>query len=171
MVTSAMLPLLRAGQGRVVNVSAPTARVPGPFYGPISASKAAVQALSDVQRLELERWGIRVVIVEPGTLETQIFAKAAAAAQKSMAAQPAERVALYQQQIDTVGAALAKIKPSSPSIAANAIVTALTARKPKPRYTVGPDVRLIGIVSRLPLNTRDRMMRSVTGLAKLKQAG
>lgn len=170
MLTRAMLPLLRAGHGRVVNLSAPTARVPGPFFGPISASKAAVQAISDALRLELEPWGIRVVIIEPGTLETQIFAKAATAAKKSMAAQPADQVLLYQQQIDTVAAALAKIKASPPSIAADAIVTALTARKPKPRYTVGPDVRLIGLISRLPLRTRDRMMRSVTGLAKLKLA-
>src|SRR5882757_710437 len=47
LVAQAFLPLLRRGHGRLVNITASTARVPGLFYGPISASKAALQALSD----------------------------------------------------------------------------------------------------------------------------
>jgi NAD(P)-dependent dehydrogenase (short-subunit alcohol dehydrogenase family) len=74
MVTRAALPLLRAGKGRVVNLSAPTARVPGPLFGPISSSKAAVQAMSDALRLEVESWCIRVVMSRPGwSLEKTIM--------------------------------------------------------------------------------------------------
>lgn len=168
-VTRAFLPLLRAGHGRLVNVTATTARVAGPFFGPISASKAAVQSVSDAMRLELAHWGMPVVVVEPGLMDTQIFAKAAADAAKATASLAPERIALYQSRVDIVTAALAKSKPSSPTLVADAVVKALTAAKPKLRYTVGPDTRLLGLLSRLPLGTRDRLLAQVTGLSKVPQ--
>jgi len=85
-VTQAFLPLLRAGHGRLVNITAASARVAGPFFGPVSASKAALQSLSDAQRLELAHWGLPVVVIEPGLLDTAIFDKSAAATAKSLAA-------------------------------------------------------------------------------------
>jgi NAD(P)-dependent dehydrogenase (short-subunit alcohol dehydrogenase family) len=169
-VTQAFLPLLRAGGGRLVNVTAATARVAGPFFGPISASKAALQSLSDAQRLELAHWVLPVVVIEPGFLDTGIFAKSAAATAKATAAlSPAEQ-ALYAAQVHAVETALAKSKPASPAIVADAVVKALTARKPKPRYTVGPDTRLLGLLARLPLRTRDRLLAGVMGLNKVPTA-
>jgi NAD(P)-dependent dehydrogenase (short-subunit alcohol dehydrogenase family) len=166
-VTRAFLPLLRAGRGRLVNVTAATARVAGPFFGPISASKAAVQSLSDAQRLELAHWGMPVIVVEPGLMDTPIFAKAAADAAKATASLAPERSALYRSQVDAATAAMAKAKPASPTLVADAVVKALTAAKPKPRYTVGPDTRLLGLLARLPLRTRDRLLAQVMGLNKV----
>jgi NAD(P)-dependent dehydrogenase (short-subunit alcohol dehydrogenase family) len=169
-VTQAFLPLLRAGHGRVVNITAATARVAGPFFGPISASKAALQSLSDAQRLELAHWGLPVVVIEPGLIDTTIFSKAAAATAKAKAALSPAQLALYEAQVDAVDAAFAKSKPAAPEIVADAVVKALTARKPKPRYTVGPDTRLLGLLARLPLRTRDRLLAGVTGLNKIPAA-
>jgi NAD(P)-dependent dehydrogenase (short-subunit alcohol dehydrogenase family) len=169
-VTQAFLPLLRAGHGRLVNVTAATARVAGPFFGPISASKAALQSLSDAQRLELAHWGLPVVVIEPGLLDTPIFDKAAAATAKAVAALTPAQKALYEAQLQAVGAAMAKAKPASPAIVADTVVKALTARKPKPRYTVGPDTRLLGLLARLPLRTRDRLLAGVMGLNKVPAA-
>lgn len=169
-VTKAFLPLLRRGRGRLINVTASTARIPGPFFGPISASKAALQALSDALRLELAYWDIPVVVLEPGALETQIFAKAAAAQQKAEAALSQDRIDLYAEQLRAVGAAMAKMKLSPPSILADAMVKALTVKKPRPRYKVGPDTRLVGVISRLPLSTRDGMIAGVMGIRKLHAA-
>ena len=169
-VTQAFLPLLRAGRGRLVNITAATARVAGPFFGPISASKAALQSLSDAQRLELAHWGLPVVVVEPGFVDTAIFAKAARATAKATAAlTPAER-ALYEAQLQAVDGALAKSKAASPAIVADAVIRALTSRKPKPRYTVGPDTRMLGLLARLPLRTRDRLLAGVLGLNKIPAA-
>jgi len=169
-VTQAFLPLLRAGRGRLVNITAATARVAGPFFGPISASKAALQSLSDAQRLELAHWGLPVVVVEPGFVDTAIFAKAAQATAKATAAlTPAER-ALYEAQIQAVNGALAKSKAAPPTIVADAVIRALTARKPKPRYTVGSDTRMLGLLARLPLRTRDRLLAGVMGLNKVPAA-
>lgn len=169
-VTQAFLPLLRAGRGRVVNVTATTARVAGPFFGPISASKAALQSLSDAQRLELAHWGMPVVVIELGMIDTPIFAKAAAATAKTAEAQTPQQAALYRAQLEAVDAAMAKAKAASPGIVADAVVKALTAGRPKPRYTVGPDTRMLGLLARLPLRTRDRLLARVMGLAKVPLA-
>jgi NAD(P)-dependent dehydrogenase (short-subunit alcohol dehydrogenase family) len=169
-VTNAFLPLLRAGRGRLVNVTAPTARLPAPFLGALSASKMSLQGLSDAWRVELAHWGIRVVIVEPGAMQTEIFATAAAAAEKAVAAQPAARPALSGPQLEALGAATAKMKLHSPDYLADAVVRALTERNPAARYTVGPDTRLLGLLSRMPLRTRDRLVLRVLGLAKVPPA-
>jgi NAD(P)-dependent dehydrogenase (short-subunit alcohol dehydrogenase family) len=169
-VTRAFLPLLRAGRGRLVNITAPTARLPAPFLGALSASKMSLQGLSDVWRAELAHWGIRVVIVEPGAMRTEIFTTAAESADKMLAAQPAGQTALYRAQLDALGAAAAKMKLHSPDQLADAVVRALTAQRPRARYTVGPDTRLLGLLARLPLRTRDRLVLQVLGLAKIPPA-
>ena len=169
-VTRAFLPLLRAGRGRLVNVTAPTARLPVPFLGALSASKMSLQGLSDAWRVELAHWGIKVVIVEPGAMETEIFATAAAASEKVLAEQPAEQTALYRAQLEALGAATAKMKLHSVDQLANGVVRALTERRPAARYTVGPDTRLLGLLARLPLRTRDRLVLRVLGLAKVPPA-
>ena len=163
-LTQVFLPLLRAGHGRVVNVTAPTARLAAPYLGALSASKAALQALSDAWRVELEPFGIRVVIVEPGSMATDIFATAAAAAEKALAEVPETTIALYAERNAAVAAAGAKMKQHSPDHLADGVVKALTAADPRPRYTVGPDTRLVGLVARLPLRTRDRLVRRLFGL-------
>lgn len=168
LVTQAFVPLLRRGHGRLINITASTARVPGPFFGPISASKAALQALSDALRLELAHWNIPVVVLEPGALATEIFSKAEAAQQKSNASLSRSQIDLYSKQLTAVGTAMSKMKPSSPDILAEAIVKVLAAKKPKARYTVGPDTRLVGLLSRLPLSTRDKMLSGVMGLNKIQ---
>jgi NAD(P)-dependent dehydrogenase (short-subunit alcohol dehydrogenase family) len=170
LVAQAFLPLLRVGGGRLVNVSASSARVAVPFFGPISASKAALSSMSDALRVELAAWGIPVVSIEPGAAQTSIFAKAAAAAAKATATEPAERVALYEEQLRLVEAASQRMRFSPPSEVADVIVRALTARQPKPRYVTGSDALMIGLLARLPLRTRDRLLTRAFGLNKLRAA-
>jgi NAD(P)-dependent dehydrogenase (short-subunit alcohol dehydrogenase family) len=170
LVAQTFLPFLRRGRGRLINVTAASARLPGPFFGPISASKAALAALSDAWRVELAHWGIPVVVIEPGAFETEIFAKAATAAQKAAAALPSQQLALYRPQQEAVDAAMGAMKLSPPSMLADSIVRAVTTSRPKPRYTVGPDVRLLGLASRLPLRLRDSLVRRLTGLHKVPPA-
>ncbi|WP_328472339.1 SDR family NAD(P)-dependent oxidoreductase [Streptomyces sp. NBC_00448] len=170
LVTQAFVPFLRPAKGTLVNITAGTARAAGPFYGPISASKAAVASLSDAMRLELAHWGISVVVVEPGAMDTAIFAKAGEVAEKANASLPPDQLALYQAQQGAVLAGMAGLKLSSPALVADVIAKVMTTGKPKPRYTVGPDLRLLGLLSRLPLRTRDRLIKSVTGLGKVPAA-
>ncbi|GAA5053526.1 NAD(P)-dependent dehydrogenase (short-subunit alcohol dehydrogenase family) [Thermocatellispora tengchongensis] len=163
-VTQAFLPLIRAGQGRIVNVSAPTARMPLPFLAALSGSKAALDAISTALRLELSSWRIPVVVVEPGTTDTAIFAKAGDASRGSLAVAPPHLVELYRAHIEAVEKTTANQKPGPVDPVARAIVTAVEASSPKRRYVVG-DARAIGLVTRLPAGLRDRLVMRTFGLA------
>lgn len=73
-VTRAMLPVLRRSRGLVVNIGSVSGVLVTPFAGAYCASKAAVHALSDALRMELAPFGIRVMEVQPGAIDTS-FAK------------------------------------------------------------------------------------------------
>jgi len=73
-VTRAVFPLLRRNKGLVVNIGSVSGVLTTPFGGAYCASKAAVSSLSDALRMELAPFGIRVLEVQPGAIDTQ-FAK------------------------------------------------------------------------------------------------
>jgi len=163
-VIQAFLPLVRAGKGRVVNVSAPTARVPIPFMAPIGASKAALASFSDSLRGELGKWGIPVIVIEPGGTDTAIFHKADAATQAALGATDPEKVALYSDQLAAFAEAAAKNKLGPVDAVAKAIADAVTTRKPKRRYMAGSGVAIFGVLAHLPAGVRERLIKTVFGL-------
>jgi NAD(P)-dependent dehydrogenase (short-subunit alcohol dehydrogenase family) len=165
-VTRAFLPLLRKARGRVVNISAASARVAFPFLGPLSASKAALESLSDAARIELAPWGIRVVVVEPGALETEIFTKAAGAARAALHGADPHRLALYRSQLDALDAATARQRLGSVAKAAQVVVRAVDAARPRRRYYTGADVRGVGLLAGLPAGVRERAVAGALGLPR-----
>ncbi|MBX7126389.1 MAG: SDR family oxidoreductase [Cyclobacteriaceae bacterium] len=79
--TKAFLPLLKAGKkgepaGRILNISSVSGKLVAPFMGPYSGTKFAVEAFSHAMRREFDRFGIKVVIIGPGPIETPIWNKA-----------------------------------------------------------------------------------------------
>ena len=78
-VTQAVLPLLRAGGGRIVSIGSVGSWVTLPFGGALCASKHALRSLSDALRMELRPWGLPVVLVEPGTVRSPAIDKLEAA--------------------------------------------------------------------------------------------
>ena len=163
----AFLPLLRAGNGRLINVSAPTARVPVPFMGPVGASKAALESLSAALRGELAAWKIPIVLIEPGGTDTQIFAKAAAATETALAAGDPARVALYQPHLEAFAKAAARQSLGPIEPIANALVTAIEAQRPKRRYAAGKGVRLFAALAHAPIALRERLVASAFGLNRV----
>ena len=77
-VTQALFPALRRSKGLVVNIGSVSGVLVTPFAGAYCASKAAVHALSDALRMELAPFGVRVMEVQPGAIDTS-FAKNAGA--------------------------------------------------------------------------------------------
>ncbi|MBT2372148.1 SDR family oxidoreductase [Pseudomonas fluorescens] len=77
-VTQAFFPTLRRSKGLVVNIGSVSGVLVTPFAGAYCASKAAVHALSDALRMELAPFGVRVMEVQPGAIDTS-FAKNAGA--------------------------------------------------------------------------------------------
>lgn len=162
-VTQAFLPLLRAGHGRVVNVSAPTGRVAMPFLGALSASKAALEAYTAALRLELAAWNMPVVVVEPGTTETDIFAKADTAAKAALRETDPRRTALYRDHLACLDKSMTAMKPRPVQPVADAIAAAVTDRKPQRRYSVA-DARMISVLLKLPTGLRERLVMGSLGL-------
>jgi NAD(P)-dependent dehydrogenase (short-subunit alcohol dehydrogenase family) len=70
-----VLPTMRArGDGRIVNVSSVAGRVSAPLVGWYCASKHALEALSDAMRIEVAPFGVKVILIEPGGMDTAIWA-------------------------------------------------------------------------------------------------
>lgn len=156
-VTQALLPLLRAGQGRVVNISSISGLIAMPFVWPYSGSKFALEAFSDALRLELWPWQIPVAVVEPGAIDTPIWNKASALAAGLLNDLPAEGRRLYGR---AMGPMQNRFAPHgiAPQEAAQVIGEALTARRPKTRYLVGRDAGFVALFRRLPDGLRDRII-------------
>jgi NAD(P)-dependent dehydrogenase (short-subunit alcohol dehydrogenase family) len=160
-VTQAFLGLIRAGRGRIVNVSSIGGRIALPFAGPYAASKFGMEAISDSLRRELRPWGIEVSVIEPGSVATKIWAKGTAKARELSESLPAEGMELY-------GGAIAKMQKLAAETAARGmppeevaedVIHALTSAKPKTRYLVGRDAKMRARVSALVSDrTFDRLV-------------
>jgi NAD(P)-dependent dehydrogenase (short-subunit alcohol dehydrogenase family) len=143
-VTQAFLPLLRKARGRIVNISSVNGGLSPPYMGPYSASKFALEAITDALRIELRTWGIRVSAVEPGPIDTPIWGKSVVAAEQLVASITPEVLALYDADLAavrrTVERSMRRVAPVSRVV--KAVVHALTANRPKTRYYLGWDVRV-----------------------------
>lgn len=159
-VSQAMLPLVRQAEGRLVFLSSIGGRVAFPFGGPYHASKFATEAIGDVFRQELRPWGIRVAIVEPGSIDTPIWERGQRKGEEIEAKSPGTNL-LY-------GAALDKFKKViedtaergiPPEKVANAIAHALESNRPKTRYLVGLDAKVQARIKPLiPTRLFDRIV-------------
>lgn len=169
-VMRSFLPQLRQGRGRLVNITAPTARVAVPFAAPISASKAALAALSDAARLELAPWGVPVIQVVPGGTATEIFAKADRDSAAALATVDQAGVGLYRAALDAVAAATARQRLDPVETPVRAVLSAVLDARPKTHYVAG-NARVFAVLARLPMGLRDRLVARAMGLSALPTAG
>jgi NAD(P)-dependent dehydrogenase (short-subunit alcohol dehydrogenase family) len=163
-LTQALLPLLRIGPGRIVNISSVSGRLASPFVGPYCASKFALEALSDSLRVELNPWRIPVSVVEPGVINTPIWQKSLAANASIMDGMPAASRELYGREVAAMQQFARSAKGLEPEAVARVVLRALTAARPKTRYVVGTDARVGVLLSRLPDRVRDWLL-----LTRLRQ--
>ena len=161
-VTRALVPMLRRGRGRIVNIGSIGDRIVSPMTGPYHVSKFALRAWNDTLRLELAPWDVKVVLVEPGAVATPIWETSIAAAERLQQALPAGVEELYGRAIAAARAgALRNAARGMPADQVAAVVArALTARRPRTRYLVGTDARVAALVARLPDRVRDRLVLS-----------
>jgi NAD(P)-dependent dehydrogenase (short-subunit alcohol dehydrogenase family) len=133
----AVLPGMRQRRsGVVVNVSSIAGRLAIAGHGHYSAVKHALEAMSEALAQEVQGFGIRVAIVEPGVVVTPIFSKARRFADAtSPYADHVRRLLLfYQKQMK---------QASQPADAARVIYEAATTTEPRLRWLVGEDARLL----------------------------
>jgi NAD(P)-dependent dehydrogenase (short-subunit alcohol dehydrogenase family) len=160
-VSQAFLPLIRRARGRIVNIGSIGGRVSAPLIGPYAASKFAIEAISDSQRMELQPFGIHVSLVEPGAIDTPLFDKGQRYAEVLIEHAPERANALYGQAIEAVRAAYLEMARTaiSPEQVAKAVHHALTAKRPRTRYFVGLDAKIQMLSARfMPDRWRDWLL-------------
>jgi len=139
----AVLPDFRSRRGgRIVLMGSLAGRAPIPFQAHYSASKAAVDSLAQGLRMELAPFGVSVSLVEPGDIRTA-FNTATDFSWTRRSAYGA-RIARCEQVIRR-----SLERAPDPAVVARAVAHALTARRPRTRYPVGPDSRLVPLGRRL----------------------
>jgi hypothetical protein len=121
--------------GRIVNISSSTAKVVVPLLGAYSSSKCGLEGMSDALRRELILFGIDLVIVEPGTVNTEMYDKGEKEDLSEFKhTEYWEAVQMFQKYIVTE----ARTNGLPPERLGEAVHVALTAVKPKARYAVIP---------------------------------
>ncbi len=160
-VTLALLPALIRSKGRVVNVSSVGGKVAMATYGPYAGTKFALEAVSDSLRRELAPLGVQVVVVEPGPVTTDMLGRASVPPDALTSAMTPEHRQRYGGLVHAVAAQAAASARlgSSAEAAAEVIAKAVTARKPRTRYTVGRSTAVLTRLTRvLPDRSLDRVL-------------
>ena len=162
-----VLPGMRAQRaGRIVNIGSMGGRFTLPGGGYYHATKHALEALSDALRLETAGFGVRVVLIEPGPVQTGFGVRAT----QSMGASQSEDVAaVYESFNVALGRVLANAYDGrrrrfglSASDVADVVVKAATTRHPRPRYAVGLTARALITGRRLlPDQAWDEVIRRI----------
>lgn len=165
-VTQALLPQIRGAGGRVVFLSSIGGRVPFPLNGAYHAAKYGTEAIGDVFRQELAGWGIRVAIIEPGSIDTPIWSRGEENAEQVLERSP--------QTEQLYGEAIAKFRKIvrqtaergiPPERVAKAIVHALESKRPRSRYLVGLDAKIQArLLPLIPTPLLDRVVGKQLGL-------
>ena len=158
-VIQALLPALMRSQGRVVNLSSVGGRVAMAGYGPYAATKFALEAVSDSLRRELAPSGVAVVVIEPGAVRTEMLGRAIATGVELVSGMTPEQSLRYGGLVHAVNAqAVSSTGSGVPAeAAAEVIVKAVTARRPRTRYTVGREAAMIRWLPWLSDRTLDRI--------------
>jgi NAD(P)-dependent dehydrogenase (short-subunit alcohol dehydrogenase family) len=153
-------PSLRGAKGRIVMVSSVAGKNGNPLMSAYSASKHAIEGLSESLRREMMLFGIDVIIIAPGAVKTPIWAKAEEVDISPYKNSPffptLERMRKFMLQFGETGL--------PPERIAEAIADALTSAHPKVRYQITPDPMRHVITSVLPKRTVDRIIAKRLGL-------
>ena len=129
--------------------------------GAYSASKFAMEAITNCQRMELAKWGISVSAIEPGFVETPLLV-GMADLDKIYSSLLPEAKKLYSMQIEKGATIVHKMKYAiSPKHVVDKVLHAISSPTPKTRYLVGYDAHIIAfLVWVLP----DRLQDVITQL-------
>jgi len=144
-----VLPEMRARRGgRVINVSSIAGKYAFPLFGPYSASKFALEAMSDALRMEVRPLGIDVVLIEPGYIPTGFQGTA-----REMSSEYVKNVehSAYARLYTNYGRNYRKSTATAkdtPEDCARVILRAVSAERPRARYTVTQRARILSVAKR-----------------------
>jgi len=153
-VVQALLPTLRAREGRIVVLGSMVGQVALPYHGAYSAAKAGLAGYADALRREVEPRGVTVSQVEPGPSQTGFNERAADALAERSDSAYADRYRAFEGYSPAA---------ADPAEIAETVVEAVEADRPKSRYRISTRARLLPILTALlPDRVGDRILRSGT---------
>jgi NAD(P)-dependent dehydrogenase (short-subunit alcohol dehydrogenase family) len=160
----ALMPALLRSSGTVVNISSLGGKVALPTYPAYAGAKFALEALSDSLRREVHGLGLKVVVVEPGAVKTEMAQRGVATADRLKAGMTNDQLARYSDLIDAMSNLARSFDTDGVPAerAAKVIADAAIARRPRTRYTIGRDAAILARVSRIISDrSLDRVVRLV----------
>jgi NAD(P)-dependent dehydrogenase (short-subunit alcohol dehydrogenase family) len=160
LVTQAVLPMIRAAEGKVLFVTSLGGRVAFPYASAYHASKFALEGLADSLRAEVESLGVDVICVEPGSMSTEIWGKGREHLRKTIAGLSAEQRDVYGDALEAFDERLASAdeQGEDPAEVAGVIHEALSSDSPEERYLVGKGAgTAVFLESVLPSSIFDRV--------------
>jgi NAD(P)-dependent dehydrogenase (short-subunit alcohol dehydrogenase family) len=161
-VSQAFIPLLRESKGTIVFIASIGGRVASPFMSPYNTSKFGIEALGESLRHELSPWDIDVAVVEPGSIDTEIWDKGADTMNDRVSKMPEDARRLYGAQLSRFGEVITETagRGIPPGKVAKVIHKAIHSDKPKHRYLVGTDAK---VGARLKGTLPDRTFSKLAG--------
>jgi short-subunit dehydrogenase len=169
-VTQACLPgMRRLRQGTIVNLSSIVGKFPFPTSGPYSASKHAVESISDALRMEVRPFGIRVVTIRPGVIATEFNDTANQLTGDLLSRTDPDYKPVYQAYGAAMGNLFSNISIPGPDLIADIIIKAVLSDSPKAVYSAGPLVEeILGQRARMDDDAFYLFMSEKVGLKDLK---
>lgn len=164
-VTQAVLPKIRAAKGRIVFISSVSGLIATPGTGAYNASKFALEALADALRIELRPWDIRVSLIEPGPIRTDMWGEVLVEHDRMVAALTDDHQALYASHLAGTRKLLARMQKlaADPAKVVKAVDHALNARRPKSRYLLDVASRIQKtVVGLTPTAINDAVLAAAT---------
>lgn len=167
-VTQTMMPLIRAARGRIVMMSSISGRTMSlPLIAPYSASKTALEGLTEALRYELMSDGIHVALIEPGSIATPIWSKGDATVGPTLQALTQDGRRRYSAMIHRAQSLASKqARRGLPADrVARKVERALTSPRPRLRYLVGVDAHVRAYAEPLmPQQLKDLLVRRLFDL-------
>ncbi|MEO1205070.1 MAG: SDR family NAD(P)-dependent oxidoreductase [Pseudomonadota bacterium] len=159
-LTCRLVPAMRkVGRGRIVQCSSVLGLVSGPFRGAYSASKYALEGLSDAMRLELQGGGISVSLIEPGPIRTKFLETAIETFKKTIDRDASPHRETYKVRLAKMEAGGNDRFKMEPDAVAEKVQDALESLNPKPRYFVTTPTYVADSLRRvLPTRVLDRIV-------------
>ena len=164
-VSQTFLPYIRQTRGRIVNIGSISGIHSSPFLGAYCASKYAVEAISDAQRRELEQFGVQVICIEPGSIDTPIWDKSLQRKDEIFQRLLPDRLPIYQKALNHFTVMVEKIAKDAlpPSRVSDAIEKAIMSQNPPTRIMVVNAATRIQMLmfQYLPDKFMDKLVRKV----------
>ena len=168
-VTKVFIPLLRKSNGRIINIGSIAGRISLPGLCAYSCSETALIAISNSMRLELQRFGIFVSLIEPGIIDTPIWEKGINLANNSINQASKELIEKYQPLIYFLKKIANTPFKADVQKVAFAVSKAVTTKRPKRRYLVGIDAKFLAFLDIFPRSFSDWSIIKLLHIINIKK--